>query len=132
MEYTKNRKELAEKYFHGMKEYEEHNLGIITLISDFQHQYTSSNDQESRYWNTVLNNIKSILLQDSVQNNGYNLHLAHDELVALELTAHNYDRKGGINEKLNEDALKSAHEKLIQILTSKSENIVVDSSKNGE
>jgi hypothetical protein len=115
-----------------MKEYEEHNLGIITLISDFQHQYTSSNDQESRYWNTVLNNIKSILLQDSVQNNGYNLHLAHDELVALELTAHNYDRKGGINEKLNEDALKSAHEKLIQILTSKSENIVVDSSKNGE
>ena len=46
--------------------------------------------------------------------NLYELYLTRDELVALELTAHNYDRKGGLNEKLNKDALESAHEKLLK------------------
>lgn len=122
MEFTRNRKELAEKYFHGMKEYEEYNMGLITLLSDFQHQYTSGNDKQSVYWNTVLNDIKSILIQDSLRKNDFELHLTRDEVVALELTAHIYDRKGGLNEKLNEDALVSAHEKLIRAIQTKTKS----------
>jgi len=132
MEFNKNRKDLAEKYFHGMKEYEEHNMGIITLLSDFQHQYTSRNDKQSKYWNTVLNNIKSVLLNDFNQNDSIELHLTRDEIVALELTAHNYDRNGGINEKLNENALATAHEKLLSVLGIKSTGREGSSNSNGK
>lgn len=120
MEYTKNRKDLAEKYFHCMKEYEEHNMGIITLLSDLQHQYTSGKDKQSQYWNAVVNDIKSILIQDSIKDNNFKLSLTRDELVALELTIASMVGKWGLNEKLNEDALESAHEKLIRTLEAKS------------
>lgn len=62
--FVKTRQELTDKYFDGLPVYEERNMGLVSLLSDLQHMYTSGNDKQSEYWNTILNDIKSILIED--------------------------------------------------------------------
>jgi len=68
---SKSRKEIAEKYFSTFGEgigsvYAEGNMGIITLLSDLQHEvaFNFENKEKANYWRGVLNDIKCTLSND--------------------------------------------------------------------
>lgn len=65
-----SRQEIAGQYFNTFGDgissvYAKGNMGIVTLLSDLQHQielgFTAG---EKEYWRKVLNNIKSVLIED--------------------------------------------------------------------
>ena len=66
-----NRSELAKKYFDtfgdGIKSvYAEGNMGIVTLLSDLQHEvdFNFENRGKAEYWRCILNDIKCILINE--------------------------------------------------------------------
>jgi asparagine synthetase A len=66
-QFTENRKELSQEYFDSLNSvYEIGNMGIVTLLSDLQHQIAVGfkDQREKDYWNRILNNIKCVLIQD--------------------------------------------------------------------
>lgn len=68
IEYIKTRKELADKYFQGISQYAQGNLGLVTILSDiqqiFQQIYPPPDKSDCVYWDTILSEIKSILIED--------------------------------------------------------------------
>lgn len=70
--WVKTRQELADKYFSIFGElptafntYAKGNLGIISLLSDIQEILDQQGSLIGReYWINILNDIKSILIQD--------------------------------------------------------------------
>jgi hypothetical protein len=65
-----SRDELAQRYFDtfgdGIKSvYAEGNMGIITLLSDLQHQMEIGfSPEQKEYWRVILNDIKCILIKE--------------------------------------------------------------------
>jgi hypothetical protein len=61
-----NREDLAEKYFDGITgEYAKSNMGIITLLSDLQHEITALRPDIAEHYRQILNDIKLILIKDN-------------------------------------------------------------------
>lgn len=63
VKYCKTRQELAKKYFDTFGDgvnsiYAKGNMGIVTLLSDVQHNL------KEKYWVEILNDIKSILISE--------------------------------------------------------------------
>ena len=98
---AENRQELSQKYFGGWggveSVYARGNLGIVSLLSDLQEQINCGfNTGSAEHYRQILNDIKSILIEDSksvvyyppnndkpfiYQGKGYN----RNELIALGL-----------------------------------------------
>ena len=59
------REELVEKYFGGMNVYAEGNMGLVTLLSDLQHEIQAlPNKGAAEHYRQILNDIKCILIED--------------------------------------------------------------------
>jgi hypothetical protein len=60
VKFTTTRQELADKYFHGLKEYAHGSMGLVSLLSDIQEVIGNSHGEQM--W--IINDIKAILIQD--------------------------------------------------------------------
>jgi hypothetical protein len=71
---TETRMELAQKYFEGSEHcYGNGNIGIISLLSDLQHEleYSSNPIFVKEHYRIIINDIKLILIHDdnNIRNN---------------------------------------------------------------
>lgn len=74
VKWCKTRKELAEKYFPlGTEVYSRGDMAIVALLSDVQEQIAMGfSDRSKEEYRTILNDIKSVLIEDHKKeiNNG--------------------------------------------------------------
>jgi hypothetical protein len=72
-QYCESREELAQRYFNTFGEgigsvYAQGNMGIVTLLSDLQHQIEFGfGAKEKEYWRELLNDVKCVLIQEDVK-----------------------------------------------------------------